>query len=177
MATTKQHRSITGGFSIGRVAASLVAVGGISGATISVSAASALSSQTAKTVVVSAVKNAKLGTILVSGETLYTLNKKDCTGKCLKYWPAFILPKGVTKATAGTGVIAAKLGTVKAVGGARQVTYSGKALYYFVEDTAAGQVNGNKLTDPWGTWSVVVMAKPEHRCRYHCATGDVGTSV
>ena len=65
-----------------------------------------------------------------------------------------MLPKGVTKATAGTGVNASKLGTVKR-GGALQVTYAGKPLYRFVEDTSASQVNGN-ITDTWGKWSVVV---------------------
>jgi predicted lipoprotein with Yx(FWY)xxD motif len=146
--------------SIVRVAASLVGIGAISAAIFSMTGADALSNQTSKTAVVSAVKNAKLGTILASGRTLYTLNKSDCTAKCLKYWPAFVLPKGVTKATASNGVNAAKLGTVRIANGARQVTYAGKALYFFVEDSAAGQVRGNKLTDPWGTWSIVVTAKP-----------------
>jgi predicted lipoprotein with Yx(FWY)xxD motif len=35
-------------------------------------------------------------------------------------------------------------------GGVRQVTYSGKALYWFTYDTAAGQVNGNGVKDTWG---------------------------
>jgi hypothetical protein len=45
-------------------------------------------------------------------------------------------------------------------GGVRQVTYSGKPLYWFSYDTAAGQVNGNGAKDTWGTWSVVVTVKP-----------------
>jgi len=64
----------------------------------------------------------------------------------------------VTKATAGTGVSASKLGTVKRSGGALQVTYSGKPLYWFSGDTGAGQVHGN-VTDTWGKWSDVVTAK------------------
>ena len=48
----------------------------------------------------------------------------------------------MNKATAGTGVSAAKLGTIKVAGGALQVTYSGKALYWFFGDKAAGQVKG-----------------------------------
>ena len=110
-----------------------------------------------KSVVISTAKNSKYGTILVSGHTLYTLkpSKVACGAKCLKIWPEVLLPKGVTKATAGTGVSAAKLGTVKRAGGALQVTYSGKALYKFFEDTAAGQVKGVS-TDTWGKWSVVV---------------------
>jgi predicted lipoprotein with Yx(FWY)xxD motif len=48
---------------------------------------------------------------------------------------------------------------VKGAGGALQVTYSGKALYWFIGDKAPGQVNGN-VTDTWGTWSDVATVKP-----------------
>ena len=142
-----------------RIAAVTVAVGALSAYVIV--AASASPSPRTKNVVVSTTKNATLGTILVSGTTLYTLkaSKTACAAQCLKIWPAVLLPKGAKKATAGVGVSAAKLGTVKR-GGALQVTYDGKALYRFFEDTAAGQVRGNAATDTWGTWSVIVTAKP-----------------
>src|ERR1700691_5634367 len=108
-----------------RVGAVTLAAGVLSASVIA--AASAISSHQAKSVVISTSKNAKLGTILVSGKTLYTLkaSKTTCAAKCLKIWPAVLLPKGATKATAGTGVSAAKLGTVKQAGGALQVTYGG----------------------------------------------------
>jgi predicted lipoprotein with Yx(FWY)xxD motif len=98
----------------------------------------------------------------VSGKTVYTLkaSKVGCVGQCTKTWPEVLLPKGVTKATAGKGVTASKLGSVMRSGGVRQITYSGKALYWFTYDTAAGQVNGNGAKDTWGTWSVVVTVKP-----------------
>jgi hypothetical protein len=70
-----------------------------------------------------------------------------------------LLPKGVTSATAGKGVSAAKLGTVVRSGGALQVTYAGKPLYWYVLDTAPGQVKGN-VTDTWGKWSDVATIKP-----------------
>ena len=110
---------------------------------------------------ISALKTKKFGTVLVSGKTLYTLKPSStaCNAACQKIWPEVLLPKGVTKATAGPGVNAAKLGTVKGAGGALQVTYSGKALYWFVGDKAPGQVNGN-VTDTWGTWSDVATVKP-----------------
>ncbi len=63
----------------------------------------------------------------------------------------------MTSATAGPGVNAAKLGTVK-LGSAVQVTYNGKALYFFFKDHH-GQVQGN-TTDKWGKWVAVVTAKP-----------------
>ncbi len=110
---------------------------------------------------VSALRTTKFGTILVSGRTVYTLqpSKTPCGTTCLKYWPEVLLPKGATRAVAGPGVSAAKLGTVARAGGRRQVTYAGRALYWFVGDTAPGQVKGN-VTDTWGKWSVVVLIKP-----------------
>jgi predicted lipoprotein with Yx(FWY)xxD motif len=114
-----------------------------------------------QSVVVSTAQNAKFGTILESGgKTLYTLapSSTPCTTACLKIWPSLSLPQSITKATAGSGVTASNLGTVDQ-GGTLQVTYSGKALYFFSGDTTAGQANGN-ITDTWGKWSVIVTAAP-----------------
>lgn len=151
-----RHRNCTRKVPWGAVISAVLALGGLSGMILDEGAAGAASG-----VVVSTTNNSAHGTILVSGKTLYTLkaSKTACTAQCLKVWPALMLPKGLTKATAGTGVSASKLGTVKRSGGALQVTYSGKPLYFFVGDTVAGQVNGN-LTDTWGKWSAVVTGKP-----------------
>jgi predicted lipoprotein with Yx(FWY)xxD motif len=150
-----QRWSSTHKIPLGRTAGAVVALGGLTGLVLADGTAGAASG-----VVVSTTKNPSVGTILVSGKTVYTLkaSKTPCTSACLKIWPPLMLPKGVTKATAGAGVSASKLGTVKRSGGTRQVTYSGKPLYFFVGDTAAGQVHGN-LTDTWGKWSDVVTAK------------------
>lgn len=141
-----------------RMATAALVIGGLSA---SFFAASVAGAATGASVVISTTKNAKLGTILVSGTTLYTLktSKTPCTAQCLKVWPAVLLPKGMTSAAAGKGVSAAKLGTVKRSGGTLQVTYSGKPLYRFSGDKATGQVNGN-VTDTWGKWSSIVTAKP-----------------
>jgi predicted lipoprotein with Yx(FWY)xxD motif len=161
MEQTKQNRGTTRRASVGRVAAGLVAVGGLSASLFAASPASAATSHTAKGVVISTLKTKKDGTVLVSGDTLYTLkpSKTACAAACQKVWPEVLLPKGVTKATAGHGVSAAKLGTVRGAGGALQVTYAGKPLYWFIGDKAPGQVNGN-VTDTWGTWTDVGTVKP-----------------
>jgi predicted lipoprotein with Yx(FWY)xxD motif len=39
-----------------------------------------------------------------------------------------------------------------------QVTYAGHPLYYFVQDTKAGQTNGEGLTDFGGRWDPVSAA-------------------
>ncbi len=143
-----------------RAATVALALGGLTSSIVVADTVGAVAPR-AKTPVVSTTTNATYGTILVSGKTLYTLKagKTSCSTKCLKVWPELLLPKGVKKAKAGSGVDASKLGTVKRRGGALQVTYSGKALYWFSEDAGPGQVNGN-VKDKWGTWSVVVTAKP-----------------
>jgi len=125
--------------------------------------AAGVSSHKVRHVVVSTTKTSKYGTILVSGKTVYTLKASNvaCGSKCLKIWPQVLLPKGVTMPSAGPGVNAANLGTVAASGGALQLTYAGKPLYWFYGDKAPGQVHGN-IADKWGTWSVVVTVKPAH---------------
>ena len=155
MPQDSQHRDAMGRIPWGRWTGAVVALVGLSLSVVSASPAGA-----AKAVVVSTSKNPTFGTILVSGKTLYTLkpSQTSCTSQCLKIWPALVLPAGVTKAQAGPGVNAAKLGTVKR--GARlQVTYAGRALYWFYKDRSAGQVTGN-VSDTWGKWSVVVITPP-----------------
>ena len=156
MRQTQQQGNPLRRVQVGLLASAILAVGGLSASAVAVGTAGA-----ATTTVISTTKNAKLGTILVSGKTVYTLkpSKTTCGAKCLKVWPAVVLPKGVKKAKAGTGVNAAKLGTVKLSNGTLQVTYDGKRLYRFVGDTAPGQVHGD-VTDTWGKWTVYVTAKP-----------------
>ncbi len=142
-----RRRIVTAVLAGAGVAASLIAAGSAGAATTSSK--------------VSTAKSAKYGTILVSGNTVYTLraSKVSCGANCLKTWPEVLLPAGITAVAAGTGVNAAKLGTVAGLGGALQVTYGGKPLYWFSKDTRPGQVKGN-VKDKWGSWSVVATAKP-----------------
>lgn len=155
MKQMRQHRTGARCASFVRVAGAILAVGGLSASAVAVGTAGAATAR-----VISTTKNSTFGTILVSGTALYTLKASStpCTAQCLKIWPEALLPKGATKAKAGAGVNAAKLGTVKRAHGALQVTYAGKPLYWFSGDTAAGQVNGN-ITDTWGKWSVAVTAE------------------
>ena len=102
------------------------------------------------------VKEAKVKgkTILTAtnGHTLYSLSvekhgKFDCTKSsgCTAIWhplkvAAGVKPKGPVK-----------LGTIKRPEGGVQVTYRGLPLYTFVEDTRAGQTEGEGVKDV-GTW-------------------------
>jgi predicted lipoprotein with Yx(FWY)xxD motif len=178
MEQTDRNRESTWRRSVGRIAAVALAIGGLSVSAFALSTAAAATSPTTASVISSA-KNAKLGTILVSGNTVYSLKatKTACTATCLKAWAPVLLPQGTTTATAGTGVDASKLGTVAAAEGALQVTYSGKPLYWFSKDKAPGQVHGN-VTDKWGKWSTVVTAKSSSGTKAPSTTnaGTGGTS-
>lgn len=82
-----------------------------------------------------------LGTILTtsSGFTLYEFSR-DRAGEdscmkihgCAKVWPAL---ETSGKPTAGAGVRASLLSSIRISGGARQVTYDGHALYTYSADS------------------------------------------
>lgn len=158
MKHTDRHRESTWRTSVGRIAAVALSIGGLSALAFAPSTAAAATSPTTTSDI--STKSGKLGTILVAGNTVYTLKptKTACDAACLKIWMPVVLSEGVTTATAGTGVDESKLGTVPTDAGALQVTYSGKPLYWFSKDKA-GQVKGN-VSDKWGKWSMVVTKKP-----------------
>ena len=75
----------------------------------------------------------------VKGASLYTAPSSGCTGGCLNIWPPLYVAKGKTP----TGVNG--LGTLMVTIGKRhkfQVTYLGKPLYTFVDDSGSS-ANGN----------------------------------
>lgn len=152
----------------GRVAALALAVGGLAVVGTPAMAGAAASPGTATEI--STTSNAKLGTILVAGDSaVYTLKGKSCTGSCLKAQPPVLLPAGVSAATAGAGVDAAKLGTKKTSDGSLQITYAGKPLYWSAKDTASGQVHSGH--NKFGTWTAVVTAKSSSGSKSPSTTG------
>ena len=87
------------------------------------------------------------------GKTLYvfspdsTPNKSTCTGACATTWPPFALDTGET-AVAGAGVTGT-IATFARDDGSTQVSYNGKPLYYFANDKAAGDTNGQGVAGKW----------------------------
>jgi predicted lipoprotein with Yx(FWY)xxD motif len=139
-----------------RRAAVLMAVAAVGTSSLLVAGAAGASSRAVKVTAVST----PVGKVLsVGGSTVYTLqaNGTACAAACFTVWPPVMVPTGAKHPTAGRGVSASKLGTVKANGGL-QVTYGGKRLYKFSGDSGSGQVNGD-ITDTWGKWSAVVISK------------------
>jgi predicted lipoprotein with Yx(FWY)xxD motif len=104
-----------------------------------------------------------VGNVLVDskGDALYSPmqeagGKVLCTRSCTSIWLP-LTTSGSAKPT-GTSDVIAKLGTLDRPDGAVQVTYQGKPLYTFVEDTSPGTVTGNGFQDQFGgqqfTWRV-----------------------
>jgi predicted lipoprotein with Yx(FWY)xxD motif len=116
-------------------------------------AAAAPAAPSSAGVTVKTASVAKLGEVLVNGSglTLYrfTSDKKgssSCTGGCASVWsPLF----AVGKTSAGTGVAASKLGTIKRSNGRMQVTYAGYPLYLYASDTKSGSDKGEGVGGSW----------------------------
>lgn len=103
-----------------------------------------------------AVASSSLGDIVVdaNGMTLYLFEadtqgdgKSVCNGACAATWPALLVGGGATP-VAGAGVTGT-LGTATRDDGTTQVTLNGWPLYYFAGDAAAGDTNGQGLSDVW----------------------------
>jgi predicted lipoprotein with Yx(FWY)xxD motif len=118
-------------------------------------------SAAAQTVSVDAVDG--VGDVLVDrdGAALYAADEETngmalCVDGCATIWEPLTVTGGENP-TAGDG-LGGKLGVVERPDGARQVTFGGRLLYSFVEDTEPGVVTGNGFTDTFAgrefTWHV-----------------------
>lgn len=80
-----------------------------------------------------------------------------CTGSCTSIWMP-LTTKGTPSASAGL-----RLGTVMRPDGKTQVTFKGKPLYLFAEDSSPKSVSGNGVSDNFGgksfTWHVASPGK------------------
>jgi len=117
----------------------------------------------------------KLGKVLAakSGMTLYLFmadrrNRSNCYGKCASFWPPLLSAR---KPTAGAGVKAALLGTIKRKNGTKQVTYAGHPLYRFKLDKQVGEVEGEGQDFFGGKWFGV---NASGRAVKHASSGGGG---
>jgi predicted lipoprotein with Yx(FWY)xxD motif len=84
------------------------------------------------------------------GMTLYWFKKDTaghsaCAGECLQKWPLYYREKVAPPA----GTMADEFGTITRDDGAKQTTFRGYPLYYFIQDKAAGDTNGQGVKDVW----------------------------
>jgi len=105
------------------------------------------------------IASSSLGQILVDaqGRTLYlfmndTDGRSACEGNCAQIWPPLVASGSPT---AGAGVQQSLLATTARSDGAMQVVYNQHPLYFFSDDSAAGQTNGQGIG---GNWFVVSPA-------------------
>lgn len=101
-----------------------------------------------------------LGSVIAGdgGKTLYMFARDvagdaNCTGGCLDIWPVFYKENPST----GTGLKAIDFATITRADGTKQTTYRGWPLYYYKNDTKAGDVLGEGIGN--GVWMV---AKPHY---------------
>jgi predicted lipoprotein with Yx(FWY)xxD motif len=153
----RSFAALSGAAAIILLAACQAAGGGGSSASTSPSTSPSASASASATATAHEVKVAhtSAGEALVgaSGKTLYFFAKDKngtvaCTGDCATTWPPFKLDSGETT-SAGQGVTATWLSTLKRPDGTTQVTYAGHPLYYYKGDTAAGQANGQGVLGIW----------------------------
>lgn len=107
--------------------------------------------------------DATFGNILTDSEgmSLYffsrdTKGQSECNGDCKTAWPIFY----EADLTLDEGLDAADFGVITRADGERQNTYKGWPLYYFVNDSAAGDTNGDKVGNNW------YIAKPDYSLMY-----------
>jgi len=107
--------------------------------------------------------NATFGNILTdaAGMSLYFFSKdsKDtsaCNGPCKDAWPVFY----VADLTLDSGLEASDFGVITRADGDKQNTYKGWPLYYFANDTASGDTNGDGVGNNW------YIAKPDYSVMY-----------
>lgn len=93
------------------------------------------------------------------GRALYAIEnapegESTCYDDCAREWPPFLASGGQPRADAAP-VQADLLGTLERGNGETQVTYDGRALYYYHDDQGPGQAAGQDVTDQWGEWYLV----------------------
>jgi predicted lipoprotein with Yx(FWY)xxD motif len=99
------------------------------------------------------VATTDLGDILVDGEgrTLYMFKPDEagtptCYEDCEANWPPLVVTGDIT---VGEGLDAATFTTVDRTDGSKQVKAGNWPLYYFANDAAPGDINGQDVGDVW----------------------------
>jgi uncharacterized surface protein with fasciclin (FAS1) repeats len=91
------------------------------------------------------------------GKTLYFFSNdakgtSNCSGGCLNNWPVFYSADPYIPA----GLNSDDFGSIDRGEGVMQTTYKGWPLYYFINDSVPGLVNGNGVINKW------FVAKPDY---------------
>ncbi|WP_157930442.1 COG4315 family predicted lipoprotein [Glycomyces xiaoerkulensis] len=100
-----------------------------------------------------------LGSVIVDDDerTLYLFTADEggestCYDQCAENWPPLLVEEGDDDAPVvdvGEGLDASLVGSVERDDGSEQVTYNGHPLYYWINDAAPGDVDGQGVNDVW----------------------------
>ncbi|WP_309072593.1 COG4315 family predicted lipoprotein [Arthrobacter sp.] len=100
------------------------------------------------------VAETDLGEIVVDAEGMvvyyFTNDEPDsgvsaCEGGCLEAWPPVLSDSETPEVEGVTG----EVGTIETPDGELQVTINGMPIYYFAEDEAPGDTNGQGVNEVW----------------------------
>ena len=146
--------------SVPLLALGLAACGSSSNSSDNNSTAAASTSGGTSTISTKSISGVGNALVDSKGDALYTNDmdsgsKIACTAECTSIWIPAVAPSGGEPTSADSSV-QAKLGTVMRPDGTSQVTFGGKPLYSFVQDSP-GKVTGNGVSDSFGgtsfTWT------------------------
>jgi predicted lipoprotein with Yx(FWY)xxD motif len=104
-------------------------------------------------------EDSQFGRVLfdANGQVVYVFeidrrNRSSCTStECVRAWPPVLTEE---EPTAGEGVDASLLGTIRRSDGMRQVTYDGRPLYFY-EHEGPGEIKCHNIDLHGGLWWVV----------------------
>jgi len=103
--------------------------------------------------------DARFGNILTdnNGHSLYFFSNDvsggtRCVGSCAVTWPVFYKENPVI----GNGLNASDFAVINRPDGSKQTTYKGWPLYYFMNDSKAGDTKGDGVANLWA------IAKPDY---------------
>ena len=103
--------------------------------------------------------HSRYGVVLFDGQgkALYAFThdprgRSTCSGACTAAWPPYVVD-GAPRA--GVGTRRTLLGTATRPDGRRQLTYTGRPLYYYVGDRKPGQILCQGVFEFGGRWFVI----------------------
>ena len=131
---------------------------------LTVSTRTSTQAASAEALTVNLAYKAGTGFYLVNGSgfTLYFRTtdpgngSSTCTGGCVTAWPLFNLGSG--EVYLPPSLSAGSFGNATRSDGLKQITFNGYPLYFYVKDTAAGQVNGEGKGNFYACCSVVSVS-------------------
>jgi predicted lipoprotein with Yx(FWY)xxD motif len=107
-------------------------------------------------VVLGVGKSDSLGAYLIgyNGMTVYTFAKdktgtSTCYGQCASIWPPYVIGPEDNAQNVKLGVDGNKVSTITRTDGTLQVTYDGRPLYFYAQDSSPNDTKGQNFNKVW----------------------------